>query len=247
MHIFPGRYHAWQNSLPHFVWHCEIILVGCFQATAGEAQEADYESESQSLLWAFPSALGRKQVFQEYCLLLWPASRRTLAVSCLPAIYCLFILCNTRWSFCLYLWNKSVHFIGEVETLYFYWDLYLLFVARKKKKRKEKKRKKKKTLSLLQRNCNVLRHSGWKPHGKMSKGKWWRKMGNTESHHWHNASWKRVRCGQLRHVIGRACSVMRGKQSSYGPGHLLVQCRLSDNVPHQLATNISWVVSTACG
>lgn len=156
MHIFPGRYHAWQNSLPHFVWHCEIILVGCFQATAGEAQEADYESESRSLLWAFPSALGRKQVFQEYCLLLWPASRRTLAVSCLPAIYCLFLLCNTRWSFCLYLWNKSVHFIGEVENLYFYWDLYLLFVARKKKKRKEKKRKKKKTLSLLQRNCNVF-------------------------------------------------------------------------------------------
>lgn len=77
----------------------EIIQTGYSCATTEEAQEADYELESQNLPGALPSALGREQAVREYCLLLQPASDQhpsPPAVSYPPATDPLLLLHSTR-------------------------------------------------------------------------------------------------------------------------------------------------------
>lgn len=202
------------------------------------------EMNTTEEIWKLTSCSGNEAGFQG----ILPATLATLEKNSFLSSFCTilydhFVLiyeinCNL-WK----LWNN---FIVEVETLNIYWGLFTVYCINTVYSINTVYCREKKTTKLVfiaeKLQC-VLRHSDWKPHGKKSEGKCWRKMGKTESQHWHNAPWKRMRCRQPRHMIGWAWSVMRGNQSSYGPGHLLIQCRLSDNMPHQLATNISWVMS----
>lgn len=83
----------------HTVPRRDIIQTGYFRATTGEAQKADYESESRNLPGALPSALRREQAVGEYHLLLQTASRQPPsppAVSYPPATDPFLLLHSTR-------------------------------------------------------------------------------------------------------------------------------------------------------
>lgn len=192
---------ATQFPAIHTVSCRDIIQTGYFHATTGEAQEADYESESWNLPGAVPSALGREQPVGEYHLLLQPASSQppsSPAVSCPPATDPLLLLHSTRWSFCLCLWNKSAHFTKEAETVYFYWGLWLLRGSKYKH-----------AVFIAEKLQCGLRHSGWKPPGKQSERKMLKEDRGmrTESQHWHGAEgetwtvkmcyWQSKKCQEL--------------------------------------------------
>lgn len=56
-----------------------------------------------------------------------PASLFPLQLSPIHLPQSLLLFCNLRWSFCPCLWNQSVCFSKEAETLLFYWGLWLLW------------------------------------------------------------------------------------------------------------------------
>ena len=114
----------------------------------------------------------RVEVCSELFLLLWEGSRFSrntaccsgqpqeelqLSPVCLP--YTVFFFCAILDDHfvCIYEINQCI--LQQKQKLSIFTGICIYFLLQEKK-RKEKKRKKKKTLSLLQRNCNVLRHSG---------------------------------------------------------------------------------------
>lgn len=207
-HIPTHVHHAPSDRiLSHLRCLRQIVLTGCFCATAEEAQEADYESEIQNLPGAPPSAPVRDQAVGGYHLLLQPpASRLPLQ---LPPAH----LPQTFFFFCTVLGDRFV----------LVYEINLCVLQRKQK------------VSIFTGLCGYcgpastrtcqglhrvfiaeklqcgLRHSSCKPPGKRSERKMLKEDWGmrTESQHWHVAAWQRARCGQWRCIIGRARSVRR--------------------------------------
>lgn len=152
----------------HAVSCGEIIQTGCFCATTGEAQEGDYESESQNLPGALPSAPGREQAVGEYLLLLQAASSHPPsppAVSYPPA-QTIFFFCTLLGDHFVLLYDINLCVLQRKQKLSIFtgfcgycraaststWEgLHTVFIAEE-----------------LQ--CG-LRNRSWKPPGKQSERK----------------------------------------------------------------------------
>lgn len=167
-----------------------------------------------------------------------PASLFPLQLSLVHLPQTLFFFCSVRWSFCPCLWNQSVHFTKEAETLFFYWSLWLLWGKQAWVHFRGC------TQSILQRSRNVVQDTAVGSQSEILKEDW--RM-STESWHWHGALCQRLEWGQSGCINGRARSVRRWWQSSSHPvlqGRPSVHCSLSITVPQDYP-GMLWVRSEA--
>lgn len=140
-----------------------------------------------------------------------PASLFPLQLFPIHLPHTLLLFCNLRWSFCPCLWNQSVCFSKEAETLLFYWGLWLLWGSKHE------------CISGVGASLYCREIATWlKTQQGNRKAEWKQTLKedcrmSAESQHWCGALCQRLGCGQSGCITGRARSVRRWWQSSSHP------------------------------